>query len=577
MAVDGAGIDDQRRIQPGPTGGDVDLVPVKTAIDQRDCPVDGSALRQVDRRRIGPGEFGSPLVVGNLGERKRDPAPVDLGFDLDRSVTVGLADRRDAADGAVYDTKFVIATEEANLIAAGQGDRSRVARRSYRREADVGPAQRTVVAQDVSHGPRHRHGGGVAAGKQQRCVAHLTLTPPGLDDSADRSGRPLGLDEATMAGERSQSSVGLATPEVPDRIAGPAFMLAHDLLDPHRLDGSFHDGQRRPANRLQLAGVTDEDDLGPCRLDMIEQSVHVAQVDQSGLVDDEDIMLPEELVAVASALEPARRGSRFDAEVGIEAAGHAPGAGSANHALACSLIGANDDGQRRGLAAARRTSNDRQSARPGGIRGGLRLFRAEAGGNRVRADTSAIELESTAFDEASGGCGEVLFGREDIRRGIAGMTDGLVEEALASRPGRDLVVERLIDVLLVEALRFHSESANDIAPAGLLVGLADPPLARALRLLHGNVAHGWSIKELAKEAGLSRTVFAERFSQKVGVPPMQYLMDWRMAVAKDMLQREATPLEIVAAAIGYQSASAFSTAFRREVGRPPSHFARAAA
>jgi AraC-like DNA-binding protein len=132
--------------------------------------------------------------------------------------------------------------------------------------------------------------------------------------------------------------------------------------------------------------------------------------------------------------------------------------------------------------------------------------------------------------------------------------DSIVEEALADRPGRDLVVDRLIEVLLV--------------------GLADPILARALRRLHSNVAHAWSVEELAREAGLSRSAFSERFSQKVGVPPMQYLIDWRIALAKSMLQRDSLPLEAVAAAIGYQSASAFSTAFRREVGSPPSHFAR---
>ena len=145
---------------------------------------------------------------------------------------------------------------------------------------------------------------------------------------------------------------------------------------------------------------------------------------------------------------------------------------------------------------------------------------------------------------------------------------------LADLPGRDLVVDRLIEVLLVEALRFRSEGADAIGQPGLLAGLADPLLARALRRLHSDVAHAWSVEELAREAGLSRSVFSERFGQKVGVPPMQYLMDWRMALAKAMLQRDAPPLEAVAAAIGYQSASAFSTAFRREVGSPPSQFAR---
>jgi AraC-like DNA-binding protein len=154
------------------------------------------------------------------------------------------------------------------------------------------------------------------------------------------------------------------------------------------------------------------------------------------------------------------------------------------------------------------------------------------------------------------------------------MIDAIIEEALADRPGRDLVVDRLIEVLLVEALRFRSESLDTIGRPGLLVGLADPLLARALRRLHSDVAHAWSVEELARVAGLSRSVFSERFGQKVGVPPMQYLMEWRMALAKAMLQSDAPPLEAVAAAIGYRSASAFSTAFRREVGSSPSHFAR---
>jgi AraC-like DNA-binding protein len=155
--------------------------------------------------------------------------------------------------------------------------------------------------------------------------------------------------------------------------------------------------------------------------------------------------------------------------------------------------------------------------------------------------------------------------------------DSIVEEALADRPGRDLVVDRLIEVLLVEALRFRAQGVEAIGPPGLLVGLADPLLARALRRLHSDVAHAWSVEELASEAGLSRSVFSERFSRKVGVPPMQYLIEWRMALAKAMLQRDARPLEAVAAAIGYRSASAFSTAFRREVGSSPGHFARTTA
>jgi AraC-like DNA-binding protein len=153
--------------------------------------------------------------------------------------------------------------------------------------------------------------------------------------------------------------------------------------------------------------------------------------------------------------------------------------------------------------------------------------------------------------------------------------DLIVEESLADRPGRNLVIDRFIEVLLVEALRFHSEGVDALGQPGLLAGLADPQLARALRFLHNEVANSWTVETLAKQAGLSRSVFSERFTHKVGVPPMQYLINWRIALAKAMLQRDAPPLETVAAAIGYQSASAFSTAFRREVGLAPREYARA--
>ena len=157
---------------------------------------------------------------------------------------------------------------------------------------------------------------------------------------------------------------------------------------------------------------------------------------------------------------------------------------------------------------------------------------------------------------------------------LAGVIALITDEALADRPGRDLIVDRLIEVLLVEALRFQSEATGAVARPGLLAGLGDPYLARALRRLHADVAHPWTVAKLAREAGLSRSAFSERFGRKVGVPPMEYLIAWRMALAKDLLQGAGPPLETVAATVGYQSASAFSTAFRRQVGRPPSRFAR---
>lgn len=109
----------------------------------------------------------------------------------------------------------------------------------------------------------------------------------------------------------------------------------------------------------------------------------------------------------------------------------------------------------------------------------------------------------------------------------------------------------------------------------MLAGLADPALSRALRKMHADVARRWTVAELGRVAGMSRAVFAERFTRTVGMPPMEYLLEWRIAIAKDALLRERAPLAEVAERIGYQSASAFSVAFSRHAGCAPSGFARA--
>lgn len=147
----------------------------------------------------------------------------------------------------------------------------------------------------------------------------------------------------------------------------------------------------------------------------------------------------------------------------------------------------------------------------------------------------------------------------------------IASEATSARPGRDLVLARLVEVLLVEALRF--EPAREEMSPGLLAGLLDPGLAKALEQIHAKVAHPWTVGELARRAGMSRAVFADRFHRTVGLPPMQYLLEWRMALAKNMLRYERPPLAEVAERVGYQSASAFSTAFSRLIGCAPSKFA----
>lgn len=145
------------------------------------------------------------------------------------------------------------------------------------------------------------------------------------------------------------------------------------------------------------------------------------------------------------------------------------------------------------------------------------------------------------------------------------------EESSQRRPGRELVLTRLVEVLLIEALR---STAGDDAPPGLLRGLADAQLAAAIRQMHGQLARSWTVAQLAKAAALSRSAFFDRFTRTVGMPPMEYLLAWRMAVAKDLLRRHGLGLSEVAERVGYSSASTFSTAFSRLVGQPPSRYAR---
>ncbi|WP_152223543.1 AraC family transcriptional regulator [Pseudomonas sp. SCB32] len=146
----------------------------------------------------------------------------------------------------------------------------------------------------------------------------------------------------------------------------------------------------------------------------------------------------------------------------------------------------------------------------------------------------------------------------------------LAQESAEDKPGRDLVLSRLVEVLLIEALRL---APSLDAPPGLLRGLGDERLAPALKAMHERIAHPWTVAQLAREAALSRSSFFERFSSQVGMPPMEYLIGWRMAVAKDLLRQQRLGLAEVAERVGYGSASTFSTAFSRQVGISPSRYA----
>lgn len=153
------------------------------------------------------------------------------------------------------------------------------------------------------------------------------------------------------------------------------------------------------------------------------------------------------------------------------------------------------------------------------------------------------------------------------------MIDLIVEECGGDDPGKDMILRRMLEVLLVEALRLRGVATDDDR-AGLLNGMRDPALARVLGAMHADVRADWTVASLARIAGQSRSAFAARFGAVLGCGPIEYLVRWRMALAKDALLRGAKTLDRIADEIGYESASAFSTAFRKRLGCPPGKFAR---
>jgi AraC-like DNA-binding protein len=145
------------------------------------------------------------------------------------------------------------------------------------------------------------------------------------------------------------------------------------------------------------------------------------------------------------------------------------------------------------------------------------------------------------------------------------------EESSERKAGRELVLARLVELLLIEALRSRP---RENTPPGLLRGLADARLSAAIRHMHSDPSRAWTVAQLASKVALSRSAFFDRFTQAVGLPPMEYLLGWRMAMAKDLLRHGDIGISEVAERVGYSSASTFSTAFSRYVGHAPSRYAR---
>jgi AraC-like DNA-binding protein len=159
--------------------------------------------------------------------------------------------------------------------------------------------------------------------------------------------------------------------------------------------------------------------------------------------------------------------------------------------------------------------------------------------------------------------------------------DGVIEqlvklalsESVAQRAGGECVLARLSELLFVEVVRRHL-SALPPENVGWLAGLRDEGIGRVLGKIHERPAHGWSLDELAREVGMSRSVLAERFTHFVGIPPMQYLAQWRMQLAATLLSSTSIGLAEIAERVGYGSETAFSRAYKRWVGVAPADWRR---
>ncbi|MFI5916688.1 AraC family transcriptional regulator [Dactylosporangium sp. NPDC051541] len=147
------------------------------------------------------------------------------------------------------------------------------------------------------------------------------------------------------------------------------------------------------------------------------------------------------------------------------------------------------------------------------------------------------------------------------------ITDQLVDEVSAARPGSAFAVRQYAQLLVLEVLRAYVGQAS--LPPGWLRVLTDDRLRPAVRRMHAEPGRSWKLEELARAAAMSRTTFAERFRLVAGVPPLTYLNAWRMLLAQRALRGPHIPIKALAADLGYTSESAFSTAFKRETGESP--------
>jgi AraC-like DNA-binding protein len=148
-----------------------------------------------------------------------------------------------------------------------------------------------------------------------------------------------------------------------------------------------------------------------------------------------------------------------------------------------------------------------------------------------------------------------------------------IREAKSEAPGNATMLERLTELIFVEILRQYMKQLREGQP-GWLAGLGDPYVGKALRLMHEAPERDWTVEELAREAAISRSALAQRFTNVIGDSPKHYLASWRIELAKRMLREGLHPIPEIADRVGYESEAAFNRAFKRITGSPPATWRR---
>lgn len=162
----------------------------------------------------------------------------------------------------------------------------------------------------------------------------------------------------------------------------------------------------------------------------------------------------------------------------------------------------------------------------------------------------------------------------DVSRWIGPILQQAVEESRQRQPGSAAVLDRVSEMVFVDAVRRHLETYERAGNTGWLAALRDPHIGRAVTLLHGKLASAWTLEELGRQVGLSRSALHERFVHLLGQPPMQYLTQWRLQRGAALLRDSNASVASIALEVGYESEAAFSRAFKRALGQPPATWRR---